>query len=136
MAKKHYDVVCGIIQNERNEILLALRTPDRDQGGLWEFPGGKVEVDESLEDALCRELKEELGVTVYEADLWLQTSHEYENYHVTLHVWRVLDYDADPSGLEGQIIRWVDVDSLLSLDFPAANHPIVLSLVRREQMVH
>jgi len=131
MAKRHLDVACGIIRNEEGEILIALRSVTQDQGGLWEFPGGKVEYSESLDDALCRELKEELGILVYEANPWMQVHHEYQKYHVTLHVWNVVDYDLEPIAEEGQLLRWVNLNILATLDFPAANYAVVEALVRQ-----
>lgn len=125
VAKKHLDVVCGIITNELNQVLIALRNQDQDQGGLWEFPGGKAELGEALGDALCRELFEELDLDILEADPWLQINHEYPMYHITLHVWKVLEFEGEPEGREGQIIRWVDRGELLQLKFPPANKVIV-----------
>ncbi len=129
MAKRHYDVACGIITDAKGRVLIALRDFEADQGGLWEFPGGKVEVGEAVEEALSRELLEEIGIKLVEIESWLEVHHEYPRYHVTLHAWKVLKFEGEPHGEEGQMVRWVDLKELASLDFPEANKPIVDELV-------
>ena len=133
MGKRHYDVVCGIICDEENQVLVSLRNSQQDQGGLWEFPGGKVELNESFEEALSRELAEEVGIKVLFAEPWLQIHHEYPKYHVSLHVWKVLNYEGEPSSAEQQDLRWVNIQELTSLSFPAANTAIVDALLQEER---
>lgn len=128
MAKHHFDVVCGILCNVKDQVLVALRSADQDQGGLWEFPGGKVECNESFDGALCRELKEELGILVYKAIPWMKTYSEYQQYQVTLHVSKVIGYAGEPVGKEGQLLRWVDLSTLTALEFPVANDAIIEAL--------
>ncbi|OGO94422.1 MAG: hypothetical protein A3F10_02765 [Coxiella sp. RIFCSPHIGHO2_12_FULL_42_15] len=132
VGKRHLDVVCGVIGNEAGQVLVALRDFESDQGGLWEFPGGKLEFSEVLEDGLCRELYEELDIDILEADPWMQVNYEYPLYHVTLHVWRVVRYEGEPKGQEGQIIQWVDRNGLKKLKFPPANGAIVDALLQEE----
>jgi len=128
MNKKHHTVVCAIIVNEADQVLVALRAPHQDYGGFWEFPGGKCEPGEALQDALTRELREELAIEVQAAEPWMIIDHEYELYFVTLHIWRVLRYEGEPSGCEGQWVQWMNREALKTLQFPEANQPIVEAL--------
>jgi len=130
MAKRHYDVVCGIVSDQDKQVLVTLRNAQQEHGGLWEFPGGKVEPGEDFENALSRELAEEVGISVTEAESWMRIHHEYPQYHVTLHVWKVLRYEGEPSSLEDQDVCWVEIEDLANLNFPAANNAIVDALVQ------
>lgn len=124
-------VAVGIIGRRTkagDEVLLALRPPDVHQGGLWEFPGGKLEADEDVLQALDRELHEELGIRVQQAAPLMRLAHRYADKSVLLDVWRILRYHGDPTGREGQSLRWVACRTLDEYTFPAANLPIVRTL--------
>ncbi len=118
-------VAVGVIFNSDNQVLVAFRSEDVDQGGLWEFPGGKVEPDEDSLQALCRELKEEVGIEVIKAEPFLQSLHDYKNYHVTLHTYVVSKFSGKPKGLLGQPLQWIDISELSRLKFPDANRIII-----------
>ena len=118
-------VVAAVIVNGSHQILLARRPLDRHQGGLWEFPGGKVECGEAPRLALARELHEELGIVVREARPLIKVRHAYPDKSVLLDVWRVDAFSGEPHGREGQPIDWVSPRDLPSRDFPAANRPVV-----------
>lgn len=118
-------VAVGVILSPENKILIALRQPDSHQGGLWEFPGGKVETGESVEHALARELDEELGIEVGEVRPLMTINHDYLDKFVCLDVWWVECFSGEPEGREGQLIRWVAVADLMNYAFPPANQPIV-----------
>lgn len=118
-------VAAGVILNASGEVLLALRPRDKHQGGLWEFPGGKVETGEPVQAALARELLEELDLRVIKAEPLLITEHDYGDKHVKLDVWVVREFDGRPHGREGQTIRWCPVAGIDAMQFPAANLPIV-----------
>ncbi len=128
--KNPLNIAVGIITNDQAEVLIALRADDVDQGGLWEFPGGKVEAGEMVLQALQRELKEELDITVTSAIPWFQINHDYEKYVVLLHIWRVEKFAGVPKGMQGQPLNWVTFDQLNSLIFPAANAPIIQALLK------
>ncbi len=128
-------VAVGVIDNAAGEVLIALRHADRHQGGLWEFPGGKITDGESVENALARELQEELGIHIESAAPWLTVHHTYPERTVELHVWRVSAFAGSPYGREGQPLRWVAVRQLDPGDFPAANRPIIDALLRAEDAV-
>ena len=117
-------VAVGVIIDGRGRILIARRRDDLHQGGLWEFPGGKVENGESVTEALTRELKEELGIAVGETEPLLDVGHDYGDRHVLLDVHRVLHWEGQPRGVEGQPLAWVLPSALDDFQFPEANVPI------------
>jgi len=118
-------VVAAVITNKQGKVLIAKRPDDKHQGGLWEFPGGKLETDETREQGLERELNEELGITVQASQPLIQVRHDYTDKSVMLDVWRVTDFTGEVHGREGQAIRWVSPDDFDDYDFPDANHPII-----------
>ena len=118
-------VVVGAIFNGANEILLAFRPPTAPQGGLWEFPGGKVEAGESAQHALARELQEEVGISIVSARPLIRIHHHYPEKTVLLDVWRVDAFAGEPFGREGQPVEWAAIKNLAQRDYPAANWPIV-----------
>jgi 8-oxo-dGTP diphosphatase len=95
---------------------------------LWEFPGGKVETGETVEDALRRELHEELAIEIASFEPLLTISHDYNDKSVLLDVWWIDGFRGEPHGREGQPLRWVSIAELDELDFPAANRTIILAL--------
>ncbi|MCH1493193.1 MAG: 8-oxo-dGTP diphosphatase MutT [Luminiphilus sp.] len=117
-------VAVGVIIDGRGRILIARRRDDLHQGGLWEFPGGKVENGESVTEALTRELQEELGIAVGETEPLLDVGHDYGDRHVLLDVHRVLHWEGQPRGVEGQPLAWVLPSALDDFQFPEANVPI------------
>ena len=121
-------VVAGIIKNDKNQVFLAKRAEHQHQGGLWEFPGGKRERGEDIYDALCRELNEELGISVLKANSFKQIAHDYKDKAVLLDFWLVESYQGEPKGLEGQSTTWASIQKLSSYEFPEANIPIVTRL--------
>ncbi len=125
---KAIHVVVGVIYNHEQKILVALRPAHKSQGGLWEFPGGKVEANETAEQALKRELLEEVGIEVQLALPLKQCHYDYEQYQVWLDVWEVLQFQGSAHGREGQPIAWVTVEELQQLPVLSANHPIVAAV--------
>lgn len=125
---KHLKVAVGVISNSANQILVALRSSTQEHGDLWEFPGGKVEDNESFYEALCRELKEEIGIEVITAQSLINITHQYESYSVELDVWIIQDFHNLPHGAEGQLLKWVDLAELKQLKLPGANWKIVEAL--------
>lgn len=119
------NVAVGIVQDAAGRYLVALRAMNQDQGNLWEFPGGKVEPGEGIYEALCRELREEIGIQVLAATALLQTHYDYAEYPVLLHVWQVDAYQGEPCGMEGQPLDWVSLAQLQQMRFPAANESII-----------
>lgn len=121
-------VVCAVIQRDDGDILIARRLPHQPLGGLWEFPGGKLEDGETEHEALVRELDEEVGLQPTRAEHWMDVHHHYPEREVVLHVWRVTGWDGEPEGRLGQPLEWLAPALLRGRDFPAANRPIVNAL--------
>ncbi len=121
-------MVAGVLDNARGEILVARRFDHAHQGGLWEFPGGKVEAAESPRVALARELDEELGVGVEAARPLIRVRHDYADVRVLLDVWRVTTWSGRIHGREGQSLKWLAAHALRELPMPAADEPVVTAL--------
>lgn len=118
-------VAVGVIFDAAGNILISLRHADAHQGGLWEFPGGKLEAGETVQQALRRELQEELGIDAVVDEPIVQIRHEYSDKSVLLDVWSVREFSGEAEGREGQSLRWVSVAELGKIEFPEANYPIV-----------
>jgi 8-oxo-dGTP diphosphatase len=129
MAPVH--VAVGVILDFQGRVLITRRAPQAHQGDLWEFPGGKVEVGESLFTALARELREELGIAIGRTSALLEVHHDYGDKVVLLDVHVVWDYSGEPRPLEHQPMAWVSPPDLAHYTFPAANRPIVAALQQR-----
>lgn len=123
-------VAVGIIQDSQGRVLVSRRATDAHQGGLWEFPGGKVEPEESIDAALARELMEELGVEVQATEPLMVIEHDYGDKQVCLDVRRVTRWRGEARGLEGQPLAWQTPNVLLDWAFPAANTPILRRLTQ------
>ncbi len=125
---KYIHVAAAAIFGEDGRLLITRRPDHAHQGGLWEFPGGKVEPGETVQQALFRELKEELGIEPRDYIPLIRIPFSYPDKTVLLDVWRVRSFDGKPQGLEGQPMRWVSVNQLDRAEFPAANCAIIDSL--------
>jgi len=121
-------VAAAAILNDQGEVLIAQRPPDVDQGGLWEFPGGKLAPYETGYQALKREIQEELGIKITRARPLIRINHAYPTKKILLDVWKVKGFEGEPWGREGQPIRWVKLEDLGDYQFPEANDPIVNAL--------
>lgn len=122
-------VAVGVIVRERR-VLIARRPNHVHQGGLLEFPGGKVEPDETVQAALAREIAEETGLQIPLDTLrpLIGIRHDYGDKRVFLDVWRTDQAQGEAHGREGQAIDWVSPNNLRDEDFPAANRPIIRAL--------
>lgn len=115
-----------------NEVLIARRPDGVHQGGLWEFPGGKVERNETVQHALKRELKEELDIDVdphVGVKPLIRIRHDYGDKAVLLDVWVVSRFSGNAKGAEGQPIKWVEKENLVEFAFPEANKPIISAIL-------
>ncbi|NJN46410.1 MAG: 8-oxo-dGTP diphosphatase MutT [Candidatus Competibacteraceae bacterium] len=121
-------VAVGIVRDTLGRVLITRRADDAHQGGLWEFPGGKLEPGEEPQTALIRELHEELGIEVLAARSLLQVHHEYPDKHVLLDVWWVDRYRGQPYSMEDQPFDWLFPEQLSERAFPAADNPIITAL--------
>lgn len=118
-------VAVGVILDGNRNVLITRRAAHAHQGGLWEFPGGKVESGESLTAALTRELREELGIVIGRTSALLEVRHDYGDKTVLLDVHVVWEFSGEAHGLENQPLAWVAPQELARYAFPAANMPIV-----------
>ena len=124
-------VAACVLIDADGRVLMAQRPEGKAHAGLWEFPGGKVEPNEIVEQALIRELQEELAITVTACEPLVEVSHDYTDKSVLLDVWVVSAFTGEPKGNEGQQVRWVRPEQLADYDFPAANVPIVEAVQQR-----
>lgn len=122
---KRLHVAAAVIRGADDRVLIARRPEHKHQGGLWEFPGGKVESGEAVEVALARELLEELGIRVSASRPLIQVQHDYPDQQVLLDVYEVSAFDGEPHGAEGQPLAWVAPRELTDYAFPEANQPII-----------
>ena len=125
-------VAAAAIFNNRGEVLVSQRRHGSHLGGYWEFPGGKLEPGETLESALRRELKEELGIEPLSSRPLIRTRHRYPEKSVLLEVWKIDAYAGVATGVEGQNIAWQSPSELDPADFPPADIPIINALVLPE----
>ncbi|MDD5272492.1 MAG: Nudix family hydrolase [Methylovulum sp.] len=125
MPREHLQVAVGVVKNAAGQILLTRRDRLAPQGGLWEFPGGKLEAGESAEAALRRELNEEVGIVVQSATPLITINHQYPERAVCLQVFEVSDFAGQAYAREGQPLQWVEAADLSAYQFPAANRPII-----------
>jgi 8-oxo-dGTP diphosphatase len=121
-------VVAGVIQDPRGRILLARRTAGRDLAGLWEFPGGKVDAGETPEQALARELHEELGIRIASSAPLIAVPQAYRNKRIVLDVRKVSAWTGSATGREHQALAWVPPAKLAIYPMPPADRPVVAAL--------
>ncbi|WP_083005681.1 Nudix family hydrolase [Halomonas sp. GT] len=130
MVKRRVHVAAAaMISADQKRVLIARRPSNVDQGGLWEFPGGKLAPYETGLEGLKRELHEELGVEIVRARPLIRVHHEYPDKHILLDVWQVQEFAGEPFGREGQAVRWVPMEELVNYPFPAANLPILRAVM-------
>ncbi len=124
-------VVAVALIDADNRVLIAQRPPGKQLGGLWEFPGGKIEAGERPERALVRELAEELGVTVKEECLAPLTfaSHAYEDFHLLMPLYVCRRWEGFAQPREGQALKWVHARDLRQYPMPPADEPLLPPLV-------
>ncbi|MBK1702464.1 Nudix family hydrolase [Thiococcus pfennigii] len=134
-ARPPIQVVAAAIGDERGRVLIARRPPDAHQGGLWEFPGGKLEPGETPHEGLRRELAEELGIRVEAARPLIRVQHDYGDRRVVLDVHRVTRFTGRPVGREGQPLDWVHPDRMDPGRFPAADRPVIHALQLPERLL-
>ena len=128
---KRIHIVAGIIFNQdKSEIFITKRPSDKHKGGFWEFPGGKVEESETIEQAMVRELDEEIGITVTEQSLFEHLEFDYPEKSLKFDFICVTAFEQEPYGKEGQQGQWVAIEALPNYEFPEANVPILQRVVK------
>ncbi|MEP2774775.1 MAG: (deoxy)nucleoside triphosphate pyrophosphohydrolase [Luteolibacter sp.] len=126
VSEEMIEVVCGVIRDGDGRVLACKRSDERHLGGLWEFPGGKVDAGESHETALERELREELGISVVVGDR-LDAVVEWTDGEVAIRLtgYRCEISEGEPVALEHEEMRWCEVSELEGLDWAEADVPLV-----------
>ena len=127
--KPHKVIAVGIIEREDGKLLIALRPEYAMLGGLWEFPGGKQEKGETIQQTVERELHEELGVKVHAYKELMTLKHTYSHFSITMHAWFCKLVEGDPKPKSSQEIRWVKRSELEEYPFPKANKVLTDRLV-------
>lgn len=127
--RPHHQIGVGIIMNTDEEVLIALRPDDAMLGGLWEFPGGKQEPKEKMEDTVKRELREELNVEVSITKPFMKLDHAYSHFKITMHAYLCELENGTPEPKSSQDIRWIAIDELEDYPFPKANRKLTEKLM-------
>lgn len=125
---KQVHVAVGVVLRD-GQVFLTRRHQDAHQGGKWEFPGGKVENNETVAQALSRELNEEISIDVLACTPFMEINHDYGDKKVKLDIFLVEQFNGEPNSAEGNEQQWCNIESLAGLDFPAANGVIVEKLM-------
>lgn len=132
-APQPIQVVAGVLVDARGRILLARRTAGRDLAGAWEFPGGKLERDETPLQCLDRELNEELGIRVHSAEPLISVPHAGNGKRIVLDVYRVTAFGGKPKGCEKQALAWAPPEKLPTYPMPPADRPVVAALMQPDR---
>jgi 8-oxo-dGTP diphosphatase len=121
-------VIAGALFDEQGRVLIAQRPPGKHMAGGWEFPGGKLETDEQPFVGLQRELREELGVEVHQAQPLIAYEHAYADRRVLLDLWLVTEFTGTPKSLDNQALQWVTLDQLETVGLLEADRPMIPAL--------
>lgn len=128
VALPHKVIGVAIIWNQAGQILIDRRLPGGSSGGLWEFPGGKLEIGETIEQCILREVAEELAIEVAIEQHFRTIDHHYKDIRITLHFYHCRYLGGTPQPLESEEIRWVTLAEMEQFTFPTANLEVIQSL--------
>ncbi len=131
-SKELLNVVIGIIIDTENKVLLNKRKKNTTLSGYWEFPGGKIKPNETLNQALSRELFEELGIEIGNTDPLGSIEYQYSEHDVVLLPFRIIDYKGTPRGLEGQELMWCPLNRLQNVNILPANRFFIEMLFEKK----
>jgi 8-oxo-dGTP diphosphatase len=129
-------VAAAVLFDAAGRVLVARRPPLKHMAGFWEFPGGKLEAGETGEQALARELREELGIELRRCHPLLQLRHDYGDRVVALEVFIVDEFGGEPAALEGQPLQWLKLEALAQQPLLPADGPIIDALLAYEGTAH
>ncbi|KAB8309648.1 8-oxo-dGTP diphosphatase MutT [Rouxiella chamberiensis] len=132
MTLKQLNIAAGIIRNSGKEIFITQRDTSSHMAGFWEFPGGKIEAGETPEQAVIRELQEEVGIEAKAPVLLKTLEHRFPDRIIMLYFFLVEEWQGEPYGKEGQPKRWVKQSDLKAEEFPSANEAVVSALKNNE----
>jgi len=125
---KYLHIAVGIIRDAQQRIFLTQRSADSHMANKWEFAGGKLEPGETAEQALKRELNEEVGIDAISFQPFMTIEHQFDDRHVTIDFFIVEEWSGEPYGREGQPQRWVAQSELVAEEFPPANAEVIARL--------
>jgi 8-oxo-dGTP diphosphatase len=125
---KRIEVAVGVVYNQYGEVLVGQRIAKDLYFRKWEFPGGKLETGETVDQALTREFLEETGIRIVSSRPLMLVEHDYPDRHVRLHVHTITDFEGDARSEEGQALKWVTLEQLNQLDFLQGNQVILEKL--------
>lgn len=134
-GKPHIHVACGVLRDAQGRVLIVQRPPGKIAAGKWEFPGGKIEIGETPESALRRELEEEIGIRTRVARPLLHFIQDYRERVVTLETWLVDAWEGEVQACEGQALAWRRIDETADLDVLPTVNPILAALALPEDYV-
>ncbi len=123
-------VVAGAVLDTAGRVLIAQRPAGKLLAGGWEFPGGKLEPGEDRAAGLARELREELGIEIRDAEPLATITHGYAHGEVYIDLWVITAYEGEPCGLDGQALRWCTDEELAAADLLPADRPLVAAIRR------
>ncbi len=124
-APRRVHVLVGLIADGQGRWLVNQRRAGTHMAGSWEFPGGKSQPGETPFATLHRELEEELGIDVLDAEAWFELAHDYPDKQVRLDIWRVRRYSGEVTAREGQALKWLTLAEFAQLPLLEADWPIV-----------
>jgi mutator protein MutT len=124
----HKKIGVAVIRDRLGRILIDRRRAQDTMGGLWEFPGGKIELNETVEECIKREILEELAIDIEVINHLITIDHTYTNFRITLFVHHCLHLSGEPQAIECDEIRWVTIAELDRFTFPEANSRIIAAL--------
>jgi 8-oxo-dGTP diphosphatase len=124
----HKRIGVAVIWDRSGQILIDRRKVGGTMGGLWEFPGGKIEAGETVAECIAREIREELAIEITVGEQLISIDHTYPTFHLTLIVHHCQHISGIPQPIESEEIRWVNVGDLDSYQFPAANIAIIAAI--------
>jgi A/G-specific adenine glycosylase len=130
----HKQIGVAVITDEQGNILIDRRKQEGLLGGLWEFPGGKIEPGETVEACVSREIQEELGIEIEVQDRLMTIEHAYTHFKVTLNVFNCKHLSGDPQPIECDEVKWVTLDEIDQYPFPKANGQIIEAIKQRVQL--
>ena len=131
----HKQIGVAVIRNQKGYILIDRRKPQGEMGNLWEFPGGKIEANETVEECIQREIREELAIEIAVGDRLMTINHTYNTFKVTLFVHNCQYLSGEPQPIECEEIRWVSLTELDRYQFPQANTQIIDLLQARGAVI-
>lgn len=133
MIVPHKIIGVAVVWNDQNQILIDRRRPEGTLGGLWEFPGGKIEPGETVKECIRREIKEELGIEINVGEHLITIDYTYPHLQVTLTVHWCKHLSGEPMPIECDEVLWVSLNEIEQYSFPTANTQIIAAIKRYSQ---